>query len=113
VGCADVDNALQLLDKVTKEEALTVAAQALDAAHRFDGLVLSIASEVEGVESRVQRLEGKLNPYRDVLDSTQPYSTSHKYNINFFTEAIELIATDPTDLDCTRSRMIPSGVLTV
>jgi hypothetical protein len=82
VGCADVDNALRRLDKVTKEEALTVAAQALDAAHRVDGLVMTIASEVEGVESRIQRLEGRINPYRDVLDSTRPYSTSRKYNLN-------------------------------
>ena len=84
MGCTDVDNALRRLDKVTKEEALTVAAQALDAAHRFDDLVVNIASEVEGVEGRVKRLEGRMNPYRDVLDSTQPYSTSCKYNSNNF-----------------------------
>ena len=75
VGCTDIDDALRRLDKVTQKEALVVAAQALDAAHRFHDEVVHVACEVEDVDSRmkdigsrVERLEGKMDPICEILD---------------------------------------------
>jgi hypothetical protein len=84
VGYGDVDDALRRLDKATQEEALTVAAQALDVAHcvhdgmqgvrdrqqDFDDTVKRIENRVKGLE------EGKMNSLHDVLDSEQPDSSS-------------------------------------
>jgi hypothetical protein len=93
VGYTVIDDALDRLDKVTREEALTVAAQALDAAHRVNDKVIGIADEVKGIdskmngrvkgiESRVHCIEGKMKSFRDVLDSAYICLTSLRYNLN-------------------------------
>jgi ABC-type Fe3+-hydroxamate transport system substrate-binding protein len=74
VGYTDIDDSLRRLGKVTQKEALVVAAQALDAAHRFHDEVIHIANKVQGVEGRVKCLEGKNNPICEILDGAQPCS---------------------------------------
>jgi hypothetical protein len=73
IGYTDIDDALRRLDKVTQKEALAVAAQALDAAHRFHDEVIHVTSEVDSrvkdIDSRMKCLEGQMNPTCEILDS--------------------------------------------
>jgi hypothetical protein len=90
VGYNVIDDALHHLDKVTREEGLTVAAQALDVAHWVNDKIIANANAVEGidskmkgisgrvtgVESRVHYIEGKMTSFRDVLDGAYICLTS-------------------------------------
>jgi hypothetical protein len=96
VGYTEIDGALRRIDKVTQTEALTVAAQALDVAHRtndgvlhvandicsVDGRVKDIDGRVKNIDGRMKSLEGKMGHFRETLDSAQSYSMNHRYQTN-------------------------------
>ena len=71
VGNTKIKDALDRIEKLTQEEALVVAAEALDVAHRVHNEVVHIASVVEGVDGRVKCLEGKISPFREIIESEQ------------------------------------------
>jgi hypothetical protein len=110
VGCTDIDDALRRLDKVTQKEALIVAAQALDTAHRFHDEVIHVAGEVDSrvkdIDSRMKCLEGQMNPSWEIIDSAQPCVFINAI-ITFGAEAIDQMAKDPTNIDRTRSSRNP------
>ena len=55
-GGTDVDDALQRLDKLTKEESLVAAAENLEVVHRIEGKVLVIKSVTLSIEQAVKVL---------------------------------------------------------
>jgi hypothetical protein len=109
VGNADIDAALRRLEKLTQEEALMVAAQALKVTQDFDDKVVGVVHDVQGVHVRVQDIENrvkgleerKMNSLLDVLDGAQPYPSCLDTILTFCAEALEQMAKDSTSLDRT------------
>ena len=96
VGDSKIEDALSRIEKLTQEEALTVAAQALDTALHVHDKVIHVASVVEdvdgkmkgidgrvnGIDDRMKRFEENMNSIRDIFDSTWLNSMDQRFNRN-------------------------------
>jgi hypothetical protein len=96
VGNTKIKDALGRIEKLTKEEALVMAARAMDVAHRahdevahvasvveaVDGKVMGIGCRMNGIASRVTYLEGKISPFREIINSEQLFLMDYPYNPN-------------------------------
>jgi hypothetical protein len=115
VGNTEIKDALGRIEKLTQEEALIVAAEALDVAHRVHNEVVHVASVVEGVygkvkgidgrvngiDDRVKCIEGKISPFREILDSEQLFEWIIHTVLILCAEAIDQMKTHPTSIDST------------
>jgi len=82
VGNTEIKDALGRIEKLTQEEALIVAAEALDVAHHVHDEVVHVATVVEGVDERVKCLEGKISPFREIIESEQLFLMDYHCNPN-------------------------------
>jgi hypothetical protein len=60
VGRKDIENALQRLDKLTREEVRMAAAEALTISRNIDDTVKDVDKRLEGVDEKVQGVDGRL-----------------------------------------------------
>jgi len=67
-GNRDIEDSLERLDKLTREEARIASAEQLKMAHSIDGKVTSVHDRVKGVEGQVQDVRGDVH---DVLGNVQ------------------------------------------
>jgi hypothetical protein len=74
LGNAEIKDALDRLDGLTQEEALTAAAQALNEVSRVAGSLKCVKHNMKDIENRVEGLEeGKMDSLLGVLDSKQTF----------------------------------------
>ena len=59
-GKSDIEDALQRLDKLTQEEALTVAAHGLKATKVVDNKVTRVGNDVQGISDKVQDVDTRV-----------------------------------------------------
>jgi len=60
VGRADIEDALDRLDRLTQDEVRMAAAQGLKATHEVDDKVQGVDNKVQGVDDRVRDVGDKL-----------------------------------------------------
>ncbi len=60
MGRADIEDALQRLDKLTQEEARMATAEGLKATHGIDIKVEDVGDRVKGVDNKIQRVDKKM-----------------------------------------------------
>jgi archaellum component FlaC len=60
VGRADIEDALQRLEKLTQEEARMATAESLKAAHGIDTKVEDVCDKVEGVDNKIQEVDNMI-----------------------------------------------------
>src|SRR6266852_5053022 len=63
-GDTDIEDCLDNLDKLTREEARMVSAEALRVSHSTDGKVMAVDNGVKLVDDRVKAVEGKVQDVR-------------------------------------------------
>jgi aspartate aminotransferase-like enzyme len=61
VGRADIEDALQRLDKLTQEEARMATAEGLKATHGIDNKVEDVGDKVKGVDNKIQGVDNKIH----------------------------------------------------
>ncbi|KAH9055857.1 hypothetical protein EDB83DRAFT_2614803 [Lactarius deliciosus] len=69
IGRKDVEDALLRLDKLTQEEALMAAAEALMITRNVDDKVKAVGERLEGVDKRVQSVDMKVDGIDDKVQS--------------------------------------------
>ena len=60
VGRADIEDALQRLEKLTQEEARMATAEGLKAAQGIDTKVEDVCDKVEGVDNKIQEVDNMI-----------------------------------------------------
>lgn len=60
VGNTDIKDALLRLDKLTQEEALTVAVRVLKVTQGVDNKVTAVGNGVRGIDDSVRTMEGRV-----------------------------------------------------
>jgi len=60
IGRAEIEDALNRLDKLTQEEARMATTQVLKATHSVDDRVRGVDDRVAGVDGRVKAIDGKV-----------------------------------------------------
>jgi archaellum component FlaC len=65
IGNAEIEDALQELDKLTREEALMASAELLKVTHSVDGKVMGVDDRVKDVDERVQGVDDKVQGVDD------------------------------------------------
>ena len=60
MGRADIEDALQRLDKLTQEEAHMATAEGLKATHGIDSKVEDVGDKVKGVDDKIQGIDKKI-----------------------------------------------------
>jgi archaellum component FlaC len=60
VGRADIEDALQRLDKLTQEEARMATAEGLKATHGIDNKVEDVGDKVKCVNNKIQGVDEKI-----------------------------------------------------
>jgi archaellum component FlaC len=60
VGRADIEDALERLDKLTQEEARMATAEGLKATHGIDNKVEDVGDKVKGVDNKIQGVDKKI-----------------------------------------------------
>ena len=70
IGRADIEDALERLDKLTQEEARMATMQVLKATRSVDNRVRGVDDRVAGVDGRVKEINGKLAKIIDGMRTT-------------------------------------------
>jgi archaellum component FlaC len=65
IGNAEIEDALQELDKLTQEEALMASAELLKVTHSVDDKVMGVDDRVKDVDERVQGVDDKVQGVDD------------------------------------------------